>query len=126
MVLSAALDSGYVFLVLIAILTSVISAVYYLNIIKEVFFYKTDYKLNSNMHHSSKNSIPLTPLKISKLPFAASLEVGNKLVFQRKKEQNIILSSYLTITISILTLLILLFICFSVNLLDLLNILSLI
>ncbi len=30
MVLSAALDSGYVFLALIAILTSVISAVYYL------------------------------------------------------------------------------------------------
>jgi NADH-ubiquinone oxidoreductase chain 2 len=39
MVLSAALDSGYVFLTLVAILTSVISAVYYLNIIKEVFFY---------------------------------------------------------------------------------------
>ena len=129
MVLSAALDSGYVFLGLIAILTSVISAVYYLNIIKEVFFYKTDYKFNSNMHHSSFNSIPLSPLKISRqLPFSklpASLEVGNKLVFQRKKEQNIILSSYLTITISILTLLILLFICFSVNLLDLVNILSL-
>ena len=128
--LSAALDSGYVFVVLIAILTSVISAVYYLNIIKEVFFYKTDYKFNSNMHHSSFNSIPLSPpLKISRqLPLAmqpASLEVGNKLVFQRKKEQNIILSSYLTITISILTLLILLFICFSVNLLDLVNILSL-
>jgi NADH-ubiquinone oxidoreductase chain 2 len=37
MVLSAALDSGYVFLALIAILTSVISAVYYLGIIKQVF-----------------------------------------------------------------------------------------
>ena len=34
MVLSAALDSGYVFLALVAILTSVISAVYYLNVIK--------------------------------------------------------------------------------------------
>ena len=42
MVLSAALDNGYVFLTLIAILTSVISAVYYLNIIKQVFFYKPD------------------------------------------------------------------------------------
>jgi len=38
MVLSAALDNGYIFLTLVAILTSVISAVYYLNIIKEVFF----------------------------------------------------------------------------------------
>ena len=64
MVLSAALDSGYVFVVLIAILTSVISAVYYLNIIKEVFFYKTDYKFNSNMHHSSFNSIPSFKAKL--------------------------------------------------------------
>src|SRR5271163_985263 len=46
MVLSAALDSGYVFLTLVAILTSVISAVYYLNIIKEVFFYEPIYKVN--------------------------------------------------------------------------------
>ena len=37
MVLSAALDNGYVFIVLVAILTSVISAVYYLGIIKQVF-----------------------------------------------------------------------------------------
>ena len=34
MVLSAALDNGYVFITLIAILTSVIGAVYYLNIIQ--------------------------------------------------------------------------------------------
>lgn len=40
MVLSAALDNGYVFLSLIAILTSVIGAVYYLNIIKEIFFFE--------------------------------------------------------------------------------------
>src|SRR3954464_10739353 len=46
MVLSAALDNGYVFLALIAILTSVISAVYYLGIIKQVFFDKSDYRLN--------------------------------------------------------------------------------
>jgi NADH-ubiquinone oxidoreductase chain 2 len=39
MVLSAALDNGYIFISLIAVLTSVIGAVYYLNIIKEVFFY---------------------------------------------------------------------------------------
>jgi len=43
MVLSAALDSGLVFLALIAILTSVISAVYYLNIIKQMFFFKGEY-----------------------------------------------------------------------------------
>ena len=47
MVLSAALDSGYVFLSLVAVLTSVVGAVYYLNIIKEIFFYKPEYKINS-------------------------------------------------------------------------------
>src|ERR1700744_4654113 len=46
MVLSAALDNGYVFLTLVAILTSVIGAVYYLNIIKEIFFYSSEYKIN--------------------------------------------------------------------------------
>ena len=49
MVLSAALDSGYVFLALVAILTSVISAVYYLNIIKQVFFDKSEYKINPEL-----------------------------------------------------------------------------
>jgi NADH:ubiquinone oxidoreductase subunit 5 (subunit L)/multisubunit Na+/H+ antiporter MnhA subunit len=38
MVLSAAIDSGYVFMSLVAIFTSVISAVYYLAIIKQIFF----------------------------------------------------------------------------------------
>jgi len=47
MVLSAALDKGYIFLVLIAILTSVISGVYYLNMIKEIFFFSPEYELNS-------------------------------------------------------------------------------
>ena len=46
MVLSAALDKGYIFLSLIAILTSVIGAVYYLSIIKEIFFYLPEYKIN--------------------------------------------------------------------------------
>ena len=46
MVLSAALDNGYIFLTLVAILTSVIGAVYYLNIVKEIFFYSPEYKVN--------------------------------------------------------------------------------
>ena len=49
MVLSAALDSGYVFLALIAILTSVISAVYYLNIIKQIFFDESEYTINPDL-----------------------------------------------------------------------------
>jgi NADH-ubiquinone oxidoreductase chain 2 len=47
MVLSAALDNGYIFLSLIAILTSVVGAVYYLNIIKEIFFYSPGHKLKT-------------------------------------------------------------------------------
>ena len=47
MVLSAALDKGLVFLSLIAILTSVIGAVYYLSIVKEMFFSLPDYKVNT-------------------------------------------------------------------------------
>ena len=38
MILSAAIDNGYIFISLVAILTSVISAVYYLAIIKQIFF----------------------------------------------------------------------------------------
>jgi len=46
MVLSAAVDNGYVFMSLVAILTSVISAVYYLAIVKQIFFYTPDYDFN--------------------------------------------------------------------------------
>ena len=51
MVLSAALDSGYIFLTLVAILTSVISAVYYLNIVKQIFFDKSEYKVNPELQN---------------------------------------------------------------------------
>ena len=112
MVLSAALDSGYVFLALVAILTSVISAVYYLNIIKQVFFDQSEYKKNPevenmNLHGNIVNNNVL----IQKLTF---------------KTKNIILSSYLTITISILTLIIVLFMFMPNEWLKLTNILSLI
>ena len=49
MILSAALDKNQVFLALIAILTSVIGAAYYLNLIKQIFFYKNDYKRNPSI-----------------------------------------------------------------------------
>jgi NADH-ubiquinone oxidoreductase chain 2 len=96
MVLSAALDNGYVFLTLIAILTSVISAVYYLNIIKQVFFDKSEYKLNPILENMDMHaSIIRNNVLLEKLTF---------------KYNNIVLSSSLTIFISILTLGILLFI----------------
>jgi len=96
MVLSAALDSGYVFLALVAILTSVISAVYYLNIIRQVFFDKSEYTINPEVANINLHgNILKNNILVEKLTF---------------KPKNIILSSSLTITISILTLIILLFI----------------
>jgi NADH-ubiquinone oxidoreductase chain 2 len=47
MILSAALDKSFVFLAIIAIITSVIGAAYYLNIVKQIFFYNNDYKVDS-------------------------------------------------------------------------------
>ena len=80
-VLSAALNSGYVFLSLTAILTSVISAGYYLGVIKQIIFSKHEYKLSKELKDASF-----------------------------KEDGQIRLSSSLTITISILTLALLLFI----------------
>jgi NADH-ubiquinone oxidoreductase chain 2 len=50
MILSAAVDNGFIFMALVAILTSVISAIYYLAIIKQIFFDKPDYLLNEELH----------------------------------------------------------------------------
>lgn len=104
MVLSAALDSGYVFLSLVAILTSVVGAVYYLNIIKEIFFYKPEYKINSL-------------LKDKKFLGGVAYIKDYNLTFIHKqpknfefKYNNIVMSSPISITIASLTLIILLFI----------------
>lgn len=95
MVLSAALDSGYIFLALLAILTSVISGVYYLNIIKQIFFDKPEHVM---------------PVETSQMILYANILQNHKLIEKITfKSDNIILSSYLTITISVLTLIILLF-----------------
>lgn len=53
MVLSAALDNGYIFLSLIAILTSVVGAVYYLGIIRDMFFYSPEHSINPDIVNSS-------------------------------------------------------------------------
>jgi NADH-ubiquinone oxidoreductase chain 2 len=99
MILSAALDNGYIFMALIAILTSVIGAGYYLNLVKQIFFYKNDYE---------KSSWPLPLL---------GQKVKNSVLGQGKKEkltvlnpENITLSSSLSSSISIITLLLILFV----------------
>ena len=111
MVLSSALDKGYIFLALVAILTSVISAVYYLNIIKELFFYHSEYKLNSYLKNKTLNSYMIENKSKAKVSYNAN---------------NIALSANLSISISILTLIILLFILNPQEWLSIANILALI
>ena len=105
MVLSAALDKGYVAITLVAIVTSVISAVYYLNVIKIIFFFKPEYEL-----------------AYEKINF---LIIKEKYVIYTFKAHNITLSSFLTISISNLTLVLLLFIFTPQEFLALTNILAL-
>jgi len=97
MVLSAALDSGYVFLALVGILTSVIGAVYYLNIVKEVFFYSPEYKVNPVLENATiKGNI-----------------IGSNGLVEKSVDfnyKNISISSPMSISISIITLMIILFI----------------
>jgi len=96
MVLSAALDNGFIFLALIAILTSVIGAVYYLNLIKEIFFYLPQHYKN-----------PIFSAMESRYKFYSNL----KSRFFKFTDLNCgVISSPFSITISIITLVILLFI----------------
>lgn len=57
MILSSALDNGDIFMCLIAILTSVVSAVYYLYIIKEMYFEKSKYMPNINLNQLINDNI---------------------------------------------------------------------
>src|SRR5690606_17212387 len=99
MVLSAALDKGYIFIVLIGILTSVIGGVYYLNIVKETFFYKPDCHVSPFFEGGGK------------LPSVTIRDRSNKEISKVFYIQydNIVLSSPIAFTISIITLIILLF-----------------
>ncbi len=94
MVLSAALDKGYVFIVLIGIFTSVIGGVYYLNIVKETFFYEPSSIINPTLKESK--------ISISVQNQSKSTDYADY--------TNIVLSSPIAFTISVITLVILLFI----------------
>ncbi|RYE14747.1 MAG: hypothetical protein EOP34_05710 [Rickettsiales bacterium] len=100
MVLSAALDNGYIFMTLVAILTSVIGAVYYLNVVKQIFFFKSEYKVNPSLENL-KLSGSLVPKK------ETSNLASKNTVFS---VNNIVLSGALSAGISIISLILLLFI----------------
>jgi NADH-ubiquinone oxidoreductase chain 2 len=122
MVLSAALDNGYYFLALIAILTSVIGGVYYLNVIKEIFFFNSPYKINSinsiSKINNKNESIIDTNVEISSIFLFNSPSKINSInsisKINNKNESiinnNVVVSSPMAITISVITLIILLFI----------------
>ena len=102
MILSSALDSGYVFMTLIAILTSVIGAAYYLNLVKQIFFYKDSYKVNSSI--INRNLVAYI-LPNEKNVYEASDK--EKIMFS---SLNISINSGLSGAISVITLLLIMFI----------------
>ena len=99
LVLSAALDNGYIFLSLVAIITSVIGAVYYLNVIKEIFFYSPEHEVNPILNESD-----------STLKSRIFNEKNGLIKSVLLKGRNIYIASPFSITISIITNVILLFI----------------
>ena len=111
MILSAAIDNGYIFMCLVAILTSVISAVYYLAIIKQIFFDKNDYRLNDEL-----------------ITFDGDGLIAEKNTVVKKvniKINHIVISSSLSLSISVITLVIASFIFIPEELLSFANILAL-
>ena len=115
MILSAALDRNQIFLALVAILTSVIGAAYYLNLIKQIFFYKDDYTKNPSMDNinltayivsnnntmSNENQENIDREEINRKENKSSLSF---------KPNDITINSALSSNISIITLLLSLFI----------------
>jgi NADH-ubiquinone oxidoreductase chain 2 len=97
MVLSSALDNGLIFICYIAIITSVISAVYYLNIIKQMFYDTSNFK---------------------------TIKIGSSLV-NDKPINNVTVNSSLTLFASIITLMIMSFFYVPQEWLSLTNVLSL-
>jgi NADH-ubiquinone oxidoreductase chain 2 len=98
MVLSAALDKGFIFLSLIAITTSVIGAVYYLNIVKEVFFFNPQYKVNLLFENIK--------IPFRKLNFYTNLKLNSISLNKQNlsiSSNNIKLSSSITFIISNIT-----------------------
>ena len=100
MVLSAALDNGYIFLSFVAILTSVIGAVYYLGLIKEIFFYP----------FQGKRTLISAENSVGSVTSVARFSPENLIESFRFNTNNIVMSSPMAITISIVSLIILLFI----------------
>lgn len=124
MVLASALSNGYIFLSLIAILTSVVGAVYYLGIIKYMFFDTVKFKQSISYKHYLTKDINKQTLNLNYKK--ESLETSNlNKEYSLFNFENVKLSSSLTFVTSFLTLLILTFILTPEESLNLSNIISL-
>jgi NADH-ubiquinone oxidoreductase chain 2 len=89
MILTTAIDNGYIFLTFIAIITSVISAVYYLVIVKVIYFDENPYSISKDIN-----------------------------------PQDLTVNGFLSFSISIITLFVLLFMFFDYELIKLIYIIS--
>lgn len=101
MVLSAALDAGYIFMALVGILTSVIGAGYYLNLIKQIFFYKENYEINPSIEN------------VDLVAYTSSyndLVNDNVHKLDNVKPRSILINSAFSVIISFISLLLILFI----------------
>lgn len=113
MILSAALDKNQIFLVVVAILTSVIGAAYYLNLIKQIFFYKEDYEKNPSMSNISMRAyiVGHSNSILSQInSVAKDDEISIRKNYINFKPNNITINSAVSSAISTITLLLLLFI----------------
>lgn len=122
MILSSALDNGYVFMSLVAIITSVIGAAYYPNLIKQIFFYKDNYKINPAADNLELSAYVSETNKHNSVNYA-SKNNDSKIEFNR---EDIKINSSLSVTISILTFLLVLFIYMPTEWFNIVSILSLI
>jgi NADH-ubiquinone oxidoreductase chain 2 len=80
MVLTTALDNGKVFLVLIGVLTSVIGAVYYLTVIKTIYFDKSQYEKTYMYLDISLSNIYSITLSIINLAIISFIFVPNEIL----------------------------------------------
>jgi len=122
MILSSALDNGYVFMSLVAIITSVIGAGYYLNLIKQIFFYKDNQQLNPAADNVELSAYVLETNELNSTKYPNENK-DRKIEFNR---ENIKINSSLSVTISILTFLLILFIYMPTEWFNIVSILSLI
>jgi NADH-ubiquinone oxidoreductase chain 2 len=109
MILAAAINKGYILTIFIAIITSVISAIYYLVIVKNIFFETSQFKLNTSLYNNIKKNINMYLMN------------NNKTI----TPNNIIISSYLSSVISIITLIITIFMFFDQELIRLIYVITL-